>query len=171
MSVRSKARQTERFEGVMRAQGAGLARVVRGYVGAADRDDLEQDVALAIWRALPRFRGECSERTFAFRIAHNRCIDYLRRRRFSIAPDAEVDRVAASTAPADAQIAQQQRRLALQAAVASLPIRYRQVLMLALEDMPHAQISAVLGIAVNTVSVRLSRARRMLRDRLRGADQ
>lgn len=171
MSARSKARQTERFAALMQAQGPGLARVVRGYVGAADRDDLEQEVALAIWRALPRFRGDCSERTFAFRIAHNRCIDYLRRRRFSIAPDAEVDRMQATAAPADAQMAQQQRQRALQAAVARLPIRYRQVLMLALEDMPHAEIAAVLGIAVNTVSVRLSRARRMLRDRLRGASQ
>ena len=39
---------------------------------ASVREELVQEIALAIWQALPRFRGECSERTFVFRIAHNR---------------------------------------------------------------------------------------------------
>ena len=41
--------------------------------------------------------------------------------------------------------------------------------MLALEDMTHAEIGAVTGLETNTVSVRLSRARRMLRARLKGS--
>ena len=48
---------------------------------SSDRDDLFQDIAIALWKALPGFRGECSERTFLFRVAHNRAIDYLRRHR------------------------------------------------------------------------------------------
>src|SRR3954469_13757464 len=38
---------------------------------AADREDLFQDIFLAVWRALPGFRGEASTRTWLYRIAHN----------------------------------------------------------------------------------------------------
>src|SRR5205807_3693512 len=62
--------------------GAALARVAAAYSPErADRDDLSQEILLAIWRALPRFRGESSERTFVFRVARNRGITYRSRRR------------------------------------------------------------------------------------------
>ncbi|MGH7471203.1 MAG: RNA polymerase sigma factor, partial [Longimicrobiales bacterium] len=47
----------------------------------ADRDDLLQEILVAIWTALPRFRGECTERTFVFRLGHNRAITFVTRRR------------------------------------------------------------------------------------------
>jgi DNA-directed RNA polymerase specialized sigma24 family protein len=39
--------------------------------GVSPRDDLVQEIALAIWKAIPRFRGDSSERTWVYRIAHN----------------------------------------------------------------------------------------------------
>ncbi len=66
----------------MQAEGAALARLAASYArGPGDGEDLFQDIAVAIWQALPRFRGECSERTFLFRIAHNRGIAHVARRR------------------------------------------------------------------------------------------
>src|SRR5688572_3851732 len=64
-------------------------RALRRLAASYERDpgrqqDLVQDIWLAVWQALPRFRGESSERTFIFRIAHNRAIshiDYSQRRR------------------------------------------------------------------------------------------
>ena len=50
---------------------ASLRRLAWSYTrNSAQRDDLFKEIALAIWRARPGFRGECSERTFVFRIAH-----------------------------------------------------------------------------------------------------
>ena len=43
---------------------------------AARRQDLVQDIWLALWQALPGFRGDSSERTFVFRIAHNRGVSH-----------------------------------------------------------------------------------------------
>jgi RNA polymerase sigma-70 factor (ECF subfamily) len=72
----------QRFEALMAADGAALTRLAASYArDAGDREDLFQEIAVAIWRALPRFRGECSERTFLFRIAHNRGIAHIARRR------------------------------------------------------------------------------------------
>jgi RNA polymerase sigma-70 factor (ECF subfamily) len=52
-------------------------------------------------------------------------------------------------------------------AIRELPLGLRQVISLALEDLPNAEISAVLGITENNVAVRLTRARAVLRDRMR----
>ena len=41
-----------------------------------DRDDLRQEIAIAVWRAMPRFLGESSERTYVLRIAQNRAISF-----------------------------------------------------------------------------------------------
>ena len=72
----------QRFDALLFAHGPSLARLAASYARrASEHDDLFQEIAFALWRALPGFRGECSERTFVFRIAHNRGISYLARRR------------------------------------------------------------------------------------------
>lgn len=49
-----------------------LRRLVSAYVAnSADREDLLQEIAAGIWKSLPGFRGESSERTWIYRIAHN----------------------------------------------------------------------------------------------------
>ena len=57
-------------------------RALRRMAASYERDpsrrqDLVQDIWLAVWQALPRFRNECSERTFVFRIAHNRAVSHV----------------------------------------------------------------------------------------------
>ncbi len=61
------------FESVVDTYGPALRRLASAWErDAAAREDLLQEILLALWRALPRFRGECSEKTFVFRVAHNR---------------------------------------------------------------------------------------------------
>ncbi|MFT3764052.1 MAG: sigma-70 family RNA polymerase sigma factor [Minicystis sp.] len=165
------SQREERFAAIMRDHGPALGRVVASYARPADQDDLAQDVAFAVWQALPRFRGECSERTFAFRIAHNRGLTYLARRRVARAADGapggaddDAPPEIADRAPGpEAQAADREDVQRLFAAIRALPVTLRQVLTLALEDMPHAEIAACLGISVENVAVRLSRARAALR--------
>jgi RNA polymerase sigma factor (sigma-70 family) len=84
-----------------------LMRLTSGYVNtAADRDDLRQEILLAIWNALPRFRGDCSERTWVYRIAHNVAISYSmrnRRRREDALEDRADTRAATEANYADAE--------------------------------------------------------------------
>ena len=88
----------QEFDRLLAANGPALARLAASYTHtASDRDDLVQEIALAVWRALPGFRGECSTRTFLFRIAQNRAIAYLARPKTRLAA-AEVDDVR-DTAP------------------------------------------------------------------------
>jgi RNA polymerase sigma-70 factor (ECF subfamily) len=158
-----------RLERLLAELGPGLARVARVYArGGAEADDLAQDIAVALWRALPDFRGDCSERTFAYRIAHNRGISHAeaRRAREATTQLVEPPSVADPRPGADEAIDAARRREALWTALAALPIGPRAVLSLALEGLTHEEIASVLGSTANSVAVRLSRARAELRAKL-----
>jgi RNA polymerase sigma-70 factor (ECF subfamily) len=153
------------FDRLLAENGAAVSRLAASYTdSAADRDDLVQEIALAIWRALPHFRGECSERTFTFRIAHNRAVTYLTQRRAQRAQAVEAIEVADTAPDPEAGLARDQQGARLRRAVHSLPVLYRQVVTLMLEGMEYDEMAQVLGISESNVGARLSRARQMLRE-------
>ena len=66
-------RRDDRCVRLLHEHDRALRRLAASYERDPSRQqDLVQEIWLAVWQALPRFRGECSERTFVFRIAHNR---------------------------------------------------------------------------------------------------
>jgi RNA polymerase sigma-70 factor (ECF subfamily) len=57
-----------RLEAVLGEYDGALRRLVAAYERDADlQRDLLQEIRLALWRALPSFRGQSSERTFIYR--------------------------------------------------------------------------------------------------------
>ncbi|HET7250252.1 MAG TPA: sigma-70 family RNA polymerase sigma factor [Gemmatimonadales bacterium] len=159
-----------RFDRLLKEHGPALSRLAFGYEKvAAAREDLMQEIALAIWQALPRFRGECSERTFVFRIAHNRGLTHAVRR--PPAHDSlteEREHIDPRPLP-DEHAARAHRRDWLRAAIRRLTPLYREVIMLTLEELSTAEIAEILGITENNVAVRLSRARQSLKQALEEA--
>jgi RNA polymerase sigma factor (sigma-70 family) len=148
---------------VVREHGDVLERVVRGYVdNTPDRDDLMQEILMALWRALPRFRGESSERTFVLRVAHNRGITFsIRRRRFEGLPE---DGQLPDPAPlAEESLIEEQRRDRLFQGIRRLPKAQRQAVMLRLEGLSQREIAELQDTSETNVGVRLTRARKALR--------
>ena len=152
----------QQFQRIFCQYGGPLARAIHSYARtAADEKDLAQEVALALWNALPAFRGDCPERAFVLRIAHNRGLSFLwRRRDFDPIPDGIQD----PAPPVDVQVQQRERITNLYEGIRELNPVFRQVLTLALEGLGHAEIGAALGISEGNVAVRLSRARAALRE-------
>jgi RNA polymerase sigma factor (sigma-70 family) len=156
----------ERFHRLIQHHGAALRRLAQAYArDTADGDDLFQDICFAVWRALPSFRGESSERTFVFRIGHNRGLTHRSRRKES-APLGE-DLADRSPGPESLAVAAI-RRESLLAAVRRLPEAQRQVVTMSLEGMTPAEIAEVLGTTPNSIAIRLTRARQALRALLNG---
>jgi RNA polymerase sigma-70 factor (ECF subfamily) len=152
--------------------GAAIRRVTRLYeYDPARREDLFQDIWVAIWRALPGFRGEASERTFVFRIAHNRGLTHRARRRPAAEPLDELAELPHPAPSADAALHRQQQRAAIEAAIAHLPVGLAQVLTLTLEGLTQGEIAQVLGISENNVAVRAARARQRVRERLQSGSE
>jgi RNA polymerase sigma factor (sigma-70 family) len=164
----SRAALEKQFDHILGEHGAAISRLAYSYetVGGI-REELVQEIALAIWNALPHFRGECSERTFVFRIAHNRMLTHVKRRRppqQSLDDLEEIDEPVDTRPHPDEQLAQTMQRERLASAVQSLPIAHRQMIVLMLEGLSYAEIGEVLGISENNVAVRLTRARKALKE-------
>ncbi len=149
----------------LRVHGPALWRVVGSYApDGAERDDLAQEVLLAVWKALPRFRGESSARTFVLRIAHNRCLSHAwRRARRPAGSDVALVHLPDPRPAPDEQVANRQRTERFLEHLRTLPLGQRQVLTLALEGLSHAEIAEVVCITPENVAVRLGRAREALR--------
>jgi RNA polymerase sigma factor (sigma-70 family) len=158
------------FDRILTEHGAAISRLAFSYETVASvREELVQEIALAIWQALAHFRGECSERTFVYRIAHNRGLTHVWKRRPSHQPLDEIDESDQPIDPRphpDERVAQTGQRVRLMSAIQSLPVAHRQMIVLMLEGLSHAQMAEVMGITENNVAVRLNRARKMLKDAL-----
>ena len=151
---------------VLTEHGKALDRLVRSYTATeSDRHDLWQDVSIALWRALPRFRSECSERGFVLRVAHNRALSHLAARgRRGPTVDTENLEVAGTSGSNPAvRYERSERENRLLVAVRALPVPLRQVILLSLEGLDHQEIAKALGTTENNVAVRAHRARAALR--------
>jgi RNA polymerase sigma-70 factor (ECF subfamily) len=136
---------------------------VRAYADdPGDRDDLLQEIWFALWRALPRYRGESSLRTFVYRIAHNRAITFNRRAFRSRGVEIPDELADPAPDPAAAAVSTDlSERLA--AAILRLGDPHRETVVLHLEGLSPAEIADVQGTTAGNVAVRLTRARAALR--------
>jgi len=79
--ARHQAGEPDAFAAIYRAHSVAVYRRLSRILGPVpEREDLTQDVFLALHKTLPRFRGESQLSTLIHRIAINRACDYLRRR-------------------------------------------------------------------------------------------
>jgi len=153
------ARDTDartQFSELMEAYAAPIRRLCAAYAGAADREDLFQDIFLAVWRALPGFRGDASARTWLYRIAHNVALTWQARDRRRQVRESPLDEDLPGSSHIDL------RRLALRQALAAMSPADRTLTLLWLEGLSAAEIEAVTGVKAATVAVRLSRIRKQL---------
>ncbi len=155
------------FDEVIRREGAALSRLAASYErDPALREDLFQEICLAVWRALRNYRGDSSVRTFVFRIAHNRAVSHVVKRAASKAQSLDVleTEPAAAGRSAEEDLDQAVRAERLQNAIAGLPLGLRQPVIMALEGFRAREIADVLGLSENAVSIRMTRARQVLRE-------
>jgi RNA polymerase sigma-70 factor (ECF subfamily) len=159
---------TASFDHVVSEHGPLIRRIARSYeANRALADELVQDIYLALWEALPRFRGEAAVRTFVVRVAHNRAITHVTKE--ARRPRAvELDEALPDPGTTPEKAAQHdEARSRLEQAVAQLPLGQRLVVTLALEGFSPEEIAEVLGIGVSAASVRLHRAKTALQQSLK----
>lgn len=154
----------ERFLELLGEHHRVVAKVARLYSrDSVDREDLQQEIALAAWRSFERFRGDSSFSTYLYRVALNTALMRVRRRHREPvrSPDADVERMPARGSTHDVEDNE-----LLYAAIRELSPLDRALVLMVLDDQSHAEIAAVTGLSVGNVGVRLVRARERLRARL-----
>src|SRR3954447_4134442 len=138
-----------------------LFAYVRQMLSASTRQDAEdvlQDVFVRAYGALRNDNREMNVRAWLYRVAHNRCIDHLRR---PIPPAAELFEV--SRKPLHDPVEEAQRRDDLRQLVAdvgNLPEQQRSALLMReIDGMTYADLAAALDVTVPAVKSLLVRAR------------
>lgn len=132
--------------------------MLRGGAGAELAEEAAQEAMLAVWRRAETFKPErASAPAWIFTIARNKRIDLIRRAARFEPNEAEAPELAPENEPAAEQIvAEQERDLAVRAALGALSDEQRQVVFLAFyEGCAHAEISERLGLPLGTVKSRL----------------
>ncbi|MDR1190413.1 MAG: RNA polymerase sigma factor [Verrucomicrobiales bacterium] len=138
-------------------------------LSAHDADDIAQETFVSAARAIGGFRREASFKNWLYQIAANRQRDLFRqrqrRRDFNLPLTAGIEET--HVAGGDGDIADFSP---LHAALAALPDDWRHALVLAYyENRNHAEATQILGCAEATVSWRIFRAKRQLKQRLHHA--
>ena len=160
---------------------------ILGYLSRMlDRDEAEeltQEVFVKVDKALKEFRGEAQLSTWIYRIATNAALDRLRNPSFrqrgrECVP---VDSSAESTAElqdknvwtgearqdVDQQLIRREMNSCIREYVDQLPEDYRTALVLSeVEDLKNREIAEILGVSLDTVKIRLHRARARLKESL-----
>lgn len=161
-----RSEQDSRYVEAAREYGPMIERMARGYEADSElRRDLVQEIHAALWRSFAIFAGQCSPKSWVFRIAHNVGVTHImtsRRRR----PVALFDLEALCDLPGglDIEYATGERNLAdrLLAAIHRLKPADRQVMLLYLEDLTAAEIGEVTGLSAGAVAVRIHRLKALL---------
>ena len=164
IGVMRDANRGAELERVLPTHAPALGRLAASYESRpALREELLQDIAFALWRALPfvpaRGLGE------DVRDAHRHQPRLVAHRRRPPAADGlDAAGEIADTLPRPDELAARiQTAGRLQQAVRELPLALRQVMVLAFEGLSNEEIAAVLGLTAGNVGVRLHRGKALLK--------
>jgi RNA polymerase sigma-70 factor (ECF subfamily) len=168
MDLERAPSQVEHYETAVAAYGSDIARFVAGYErDVLKRQELLQDVHLALWQSLAAYRSNCALRTWIYRVAHNICVTHIQRsRRQADQPYADLE-AAAIDERADISIIDRELDLnTVMAVVHSLKPLDRQVMLLYLEDLDAVAIGEVTGLSARNVATKVHRLKALLATRL-----
>jgi len=144
-----------------------LALSVRLLGDRGEAEDVAQEAFLRVWRQAGSWRpGHARFDTWLHTVVLNLCRDRMRRHRETVT-DHMPEQIDSAPLP-DEAIGNAERQDAVAAAIAALPERQREAVVLVhYRDMTNIEAAAVLEISVDALESLLARGRRALRETLR----
>lgn len=160
-----------------------VLRYLTRLAGESEAEDLAQTVMLRVSEGLDKFRGEASLSTWIYRIATNAALDRLRRsgreqaeaqntlRTVETQPEIDSDPesfpLETQSPSVEATAIREEMNTCIREFIARLPESYKTVMTLSeLEGFTNAEIAEILEVSLDTVKIRLHRARERLRKEL-----
>ena len=177
LMLRVRDGDLEAFETlVTRHQHSVVGTAAKMLGGAADAEDIGQQVFVRVWKHAARYQPSAKFTTWLMTITRNLVFNELRRRRRSQQVSMDADEgdtirhqfVDEQAAPPSEEILDSELQEAIDAAIASLPETQRLAIVLRrYESMPYEEIAEVLKTSVPAVKSILFRARAELKARLK----
>jgi len=163
----------KRFTSIFERYSQKIYNYVYRMIGNEwDTEDLTQEIFIKIFKNLSNFRGDSSLSTWIYRIANNTCINYYRKPKrehyFNVVGDEmnEGKNLFNYILP-DEMCEQMEIQKCMHQFINLLPPDYRTVIILHdLQGIKNQEIANILECSLETVKIRLHRAKRKLRDLL-----
>lgn len=168
-AIGDPARQDRLYSLSIAEYGAALARLSAAYeANAEQRRDLLQEIHVALWRSFAGFNGQCSLRTWVYRVAHNTAATHvLRDKRRHASRLLSLDELAELPAERDSEReADEAAVLArLGALIQQLNPIDKDLILLYLEGIEAAEIAEISGLSPGNVAQKIHRIKKLLRRR------
>ncbi|MRH41498.1 sigma-70 family RNA polymerase sigma factor [Aquibacillus halophilus] len=150
--------------------GEQIKRVIFTYVKSyTQTDDLFQEFLINVYQRLEQFEANSSLKTWLYRIAINKCKDYLRspiHRLFKYNEEVKSIHVAKS---AEQLAMENEQEMIIVEAILSLPTKYREIFVLRFyQSFSVRQVSDALRINESTLKTRIMRGKKKLQQKLGG---
>jgi RNA polymerase sigma-70 factor, ECF subfamily len=130
-------------------------------------EELSQDVFLELWRRRESLAPDSSVAGYLMQAVRNRALNHLRHLAVQKKSAVYVEALSEPSEHADAHAQAAELQVAVTRAIAELPPRTREVFVMSRErGLRYSEIAAELGVTVKAVEANMSRALRMLRERL-----
>jgi RNA polymerase sigma-70 factor (ECF subfamily) len=171
------------FNRIFKEYQPKILRYLTRLTGRYEAEDLSQEVFIKVESGLKNFRGESKLSTWIYRIATNTAVDRMRSPSFNYkvndttSPEAEQENdldiedkdqfTGEKTELTDQQYIRKEMNSCIRNFIESLPENYKSVVILnELEELKNHEIADILNITLDTVKIRLHRARAQLRKKL-----
>lgn len=130
-------------------------------------EEITQDVFLELWRRRESLPTDSSAGAYLLQSARNRALNHLRHLQVQQKSIIHIEALTEPAEYADVAVQASELEVAAREAIASLPPRTREVFQLSRErGMRYSEIAALLGVSVKAVEANMSRALRVMRERL-----
>lgn len=149
------------FDTIYRDYFRMVLHVCTGFVkGDVDlAKDLTQDVFINTWKALHKFKGESSYKTWVYRITVNTCLKFIRDRKdLQKLPIDHVASYAADKLPED-----EHSITTLYHAIGTLAEIDRLIIIMVLDELDYDEIANVIGLSNGNLRVKIHRIKQQLK--------
>jgi RNA polymerase sigma-70 factor, ECF subfamily len=165
----SKKPRTDEFEAAAMPHMKDIYRTAARLLGnAAGADDVVQDVYLQAWKSFDQFELGTNCRAWLFRILFH-TLHHYRRKWLNIRMVKEGDEILDHTPAGGPPLPEHITDEEMIAALAEVPQDFRAVVLLIdVEEFSYKEAAGILNVPIGTVMSRLSRGRRVLREKLAG---
>lgn len=164
--VRSLAQDQEAFGQLIDRHAAAIVNLGYRMVGnRTEAEDLAQETFLAAYKALSTFRADSKVSTWLYRIAANKCKDWLRVKRpgqgqYDLDADESLDLYVTEDRTPEVLLSQQQVAQELEQAIQRLPPLYREAFVLKhVEGLSYEEMEDILGVSGDTLKMRVYKGR------------
>lgn len=167
---RAQGGDVRAFEQLIAAHLPEIRRYALAFARTdADAADLAQEALVKAYRSIRLYRHQSAFSSWLYAIVHNVFLDAVRSRRgreqqVEQPLDASINERSGDAAGADEQLAQEEERRRIWAAIRCIPVELRSALVLFdIEGHTYDEIAAIEKVPVGTVKSRLARGRERLR--------